>query len=236
MKKTIQTARYLFTGFARSTAIGFLVILGNLAMVDLIYQLTDRNNPTHVVVSLTTPFEFTGGVFVFIISLVLYIPNFKVALANGISRKTFFLANLPMEVMVAATLSILNLVTASVHYHYWPVNFISQLFFPQMGWADLLFLQFTLFFLMILLGGVITLAYYRSAVPAKRAISLAPFILYGLVRVINAQSGGATYTAIGKFLHNSLATPISASFSFMVCSIILGCISYLLLRRAPLKD
>jgi hypothetical protein len=236
MKKTLPTFRYLFKAFLGLTLIGFLITLGNVAFVDLVFYLTDRAYGAHQVVPLVGPFEVTDGIFVFIISLILFIPHFKVAMANGVSRKTFLLANLPAAAIVAAALSIFNLIVVLIHRLFWPINFISELIYPQTGWAGLLILQFGLYLLLIMTGWFITLAYYRSSVPVKWAISLSPFVLYGLLKVADAHSGGAISTSIGDYFWRSMWGPDRAAVSWLAYAAILCGLVYLLLRRAPLKD
>jgi hypothetical protein len=236
MKKTFQTARYLFKSFAWVTISGFFAVLVNVAITDLVYHLTSRNIAPPPMVSLTTPFEVVDIVFALLIGLVLLITHFKVALANGISRKTFLLANLPLALMAAAALVIFNLIVVQIHGLFWPLNFISNLFYPHASLAGLLFLQFTLYFLLIVAGWFIALAYYRSSVPIQWAISLAPFVLYGLIRVANAFSAGAIFTSLGNFLRMTTSGPYKAAFSCLAYSAILYGLVYLLIRRAPLKD
>ncbi len=236
MKKTFQTLRHLSKGFARMTVIGFLSILVSVAITDLIFHLTDQYNQAHQVVALTVPFEVTAGVFALLIGLILLIANFKIGLANGISRKTFLLANLPAAVMVAVAFSIFNLLVVLAHGLFWPIIFISDLLYPHTSWIGLLILQFALYFLLIVVGWFITLAYYRSSVPVKWAISLAPIGLYALLRVANARSGGATFTSIGEYLRMSMSSPYRAGVSLLAYSAILCILVYLLIRRAPLKD
>jgi hypothetical protein len=236
MTKTLPTFRYLFKAFSRQTLIGFLISLGNLAIVDLVFFLTDRAYGAHQVIPLAVPFEMADGIFVFIISLVLFVSHFKVALANGVSRKTFLLANLPAAILVAAALSIFNLIVVQVHNLFWPVFFYSEVFYPQTHWAGLLILQFGLYLLLIGSGWFITLAYYRSSTPVKWAISLAPFVLAGLMSVVNAWARGVIFTSIGQYFRWSTVDPYRAAASWLIYAAILGGLVYLLLRRAPLKD
>jgi len=236
MEKTLQTLRYLSKGFAKMTVIGFFSILGGVAITDLVYHLTDSAyNTVHKVVSLTMPFEFIAGIFALLTGLLLFISNFKVALANGIARKTFLLANLPAAGMVAAALAIFNLIVVMVHGLFWPINSISEMFYPFTSWAGILILQFALYFLLIVSGWFITLAYYRSSTPGKWAISLTPFVLFGLLKVANARSGGAIFEAIREYQHESMRME-RAPLTFLVYSAILCGLIYLLIRRAPLKD
>jgi hypothetical protein len=236
MKKTLQTFRYLFKGLARATVIGFLTILSIVAATDLIFYFTIQYNPIQQVVSLTVPFEAANSVFALLIGLVLFITNFKVALANGISRKTFFLANLPAAAMAAAAFSIFNLVVMIVHNLFWPINFISELAYPHINWVGLLVLQFALYLLMTIAGWFISLAYYRSSVPVRWAISLAPLMLYVLLQVINARSDGATLTLIEEYQRLSTSGPFITTIVWMIYSAILGGLVYLLIRRTPLRD
>ena len=236
MTRTLPAFRYLFKAFSRLTLIGFLISLGNLAIVDLVFHLTARAYGAHQVVPLTAPFEMADGIFVFIVGLILFIPHFKVALANGVSRKTFLLANLPAAILLAAVLSIFNLIVVQVHNLFWPIIFVSELYFPQIHWAGLLILQFGLYLLLIVSGWFITLAYYRSSAPVKWTISLAPFVLYGLLKVVNAWMGEVIFTSVREYIRWSMIDPSHVAVPCMAYAAILCGLVYLLLRRAPLKD
>ena len=236
MKKTLQTFRYLFRSYVWMTCIGFLSILGGAAITDLVFQLTNRHNAVQQVVTLSAPFEITAGIFAFLTGLLLFIANFKVALANGISRKTFLLANFPIAVIAAVALSIFNMAALMVHGLFWPIELISSLIYPHTAWGGSLLLQFALFLLLIVVGWTITLTYYRCNVPTKWIVSLAPLMLIILVQQVNAQSGGAVKRAIGDYLHMSMGTPYMAALFMLAYSVILYGLIYLLIRRAPLKD
>lgn len=235
MKKTLPTLRYLSRGFAGLTAIGFLSIVGSIAITDLIYYLTDRYNSVHTSVTLTAPLEFTAGMFALLTGLLLFIANFKVMLANGISRKTFLLANILAAVGAAAALSIFNFVVVLATGLFQPVILISHLIYPYSGWAGLLILQFALYFWLIVLGWFITLAYYRSSKPVQWALSLAPFVLFFLLQQDNSR-GGAITNPIREFLSVSMLTPFRATTSMLAYAAILCGLVYLLIRRAPLKN
>jgi hypothetical protein len=97
-------------------------------------------------------------------------------------------------------------------------------------------LEFALYFILILLGWFIALSYYRSSVPAKWAISLAPFVLFGLSRVVNAVSPGIIFELLATIRREYLVTAWSAAGSILAFSVILAGLVYLLIRRAPLKD
>lgn len=235
MNKTLPTFRYLTKSLSVLLVSGFLITLGTVAVVDLVFYLTDRASTNHQVVSLTVPFEFVTGIFALLIGVVLFITNFKVALANGVSRKTFLLANLPTAGIAAGVFSVFVIAVIKLHGSVWLINSISELFYPNMDLLWFLVFQFTLYFLLIMIGRFISLAYYRSSIPAKWTISLAPFVLFGLLEIANARAGGAIFAAFRDYLHWSL-WPTRVATSLLAYSAILFGLTFLLMRRTPLKD
>jgi hypothetical protein len=165
MEKILQTMRYLSTGFILMLAIGFGSLLGNVLFTNLIFYVTDRDNIGRAAGPLTVPLEMTASVFALLIGLLLLRTNFKVVIANGISRRTFLFANLPVALLAAAALALFNGMVVLVHGFFWPAVLFIQLIYPQVGWAGLLLVQFGLYFMLIAAGWVITLAYYRASVP-----------------------------------------------------------------------
>ena len=236
MNKTLQTLRYLLKGFSGLTIIAFLSILGNVAVTDLVFYLTDRRNPVHQVVTLTAPLEVTAGIFALITGMILFLINFKVALANGVSRKTFLLANLFAACLMSAALAIYIMIVLLVHRLFWPLILVSHLAYPGISLAGLLLVQFAQYFLLTVVGWFITLAYYRGSVAVRWAISLAPFILLGLYLAADAQTSGAISAAFKTFWDFTLrSTPGMATISLLVYAASLVGLVYLLFRRAPLK-
>jgi hypothetical protein len=236
MNKTLQTLRYLSRGFTWLTGICFLSLLGNVAVTDVVFDLTDRYNSVHPPVTLTAPLEITAGIFALIIGLVLFLINFKVTLANGITRKTYLLANLPAAGIVAAVLAVINLSIVGVHGLFRPVILSISLVYPQAGWAGLLVWQFALYFLLIVAGWLISLTYYRSNTLLKWIVSLAPVILFSLLKIANALSAGAVFHAIAEYQRISMATAGRAALTMLAYAILFCGIVYLLIRRAPLKN
>ncbi|HMN63174.1 MAG TPA: hypothetical protein PJ988_22600, partial [Anaerolinea sp.] len=163
MNKTLPTFRYLMKSITTAMMIEVVVILGNVAVTDLVFFLTNKYSLTNEDLSLTVPFEFVTGNFALLLGMVLFISDFKVVLANGVSRKTYWLATLLSAGTAAAAFSMFNLLVMIVHGLFWPIVFITELFYPQIGWAGLFIFQFILYFLLIMLGRLVALAYYRSS-------------------------------------------------------------------------
>jgi hypothetical protein len=237
MEKLLQTMRFLSTGFALMLAIGFGSLLGNVLFTNLIFHITDRANIGRAAGPLTVPLEMTTSVFALLIGLLLFLSNFKVAIANGISRRTFLIANLPVALLAAAVLALINGIVLLVHELFWPAVSISHLLYQQPSSAGLLLVQYGLYFLLIAAGWVISLGYYRASVPVRWVISLAPFVLIALLRVINFETGGAVtfFFRYSLGLVGSQPNPYQgAAFLFVYAAILFGA-TYVLIRRAPLK-
>ena len=235
MNKTLQTIQYLVKSFSGGILFGCLIILSTIAVTDLVYFLTDRYNTVHPVVSLTVPFEATTGIFALFFGLALFIADFKVTLANGISRKTFLLSNLPTAAIAAAAFAVFTLAAVKVHGLFWPIRTLIEQMYPFIPWAWAVVFQFALYFLLVIGGWFITLAFYRSSKLGKWALSLAPFVLVAALSVADARSRGAVFAAIGDYLRLSMRGDI-APFTLLAYSAILCGLVYLLLRRVPLKD
>ena len=62
----------------------------------------------------------------------------EVALANGVSRKTFLLANLFAACLMSAALAIYIMIVLLVHRLFWPLILVSHLAYPGISLAGLL--------------------------------------------------------------------------------------------------
>ena len=236
MKTIRPTFQYLLHGFAFMSIIAFISILMNVAITNLIYHLTARYQGNNAAAELTVPVEVTAGVFALVIGMILFLINFKVALANGVSRKSFLLANLPAAALLAAALALFNIIVLAVHRLFWPAVMPTQLTFPAINLPGLLALQTALYLLLVFAGWFISLAYYRSTNAGRWAISLAPVALYALFRVLNAQMGGGLGLALREYwLVTMRSTPLAAVLTLLAYAAALYGLVYLLLRRAPVR-
>jgi hypothetical protein len=235
--KLFVTFTYLLKGFMNLTLMAFLCILANLALTMLIYRLTDQSGRTLSMVMLTAPVDVTAGLFALLAGLLMLLANFRVALANGVSRKTFLLANLPAAVTMAAGLALINQALLLVFEPYQPFIMVTHLIYPTSGWIGILLVQVAQYFSLIAAGWLIVLAYYRGSVLARWIISVTPFALLGLYRVVDVSTGGKFAALFGEFwLLTMRSTTIMATITMVVYSGVLVVLVYLLIRRAPIKN
>ncbi len=238
MQKIKQTINYLVSEFGGMAAIALCCILLCVAATNLVYHLTlSMVPPKETKDTLTIPVEFTAAFFALMTGMALFLVNIRVALANGISRKTYLLANLPAAALMAGGLAVFNEVTIWVHNWFWPAVMVLQVTNPQLGPLGLWFAQFAQFFLFIVVGWLIRMAYYRSGTLMKWAISLAPVILIFALFNADARTNGAVF----EFIHDVIIllhgdhNPYQSSLMLLVYAAISTGLVYLLLRRAPLK-
>lgn len=235
MKKLRQTLRYLNKSFSIGIIFQFPIILSTVAITDLVYFFTSRYTTVHQVVSLTVPFEFNTGIIALLFGMGLLISTFKVTLANGISRKTFLLANLPAAVIVSAIFSIFNLLVIKIHGLFWPINAISDLIFHNIRWPGFLLFQFALYLMLIMVGWFISLVSYRSGKVGKWALVGGPFAIYGILKILDASTAGLVFKTIHDYFvwHFDFprVVPLLLAYSAINYALV-----YLLIRRAPLKQ
>ncbi len=247
MGKTLQTFRYLLKSLTPLAIVEILTLLAGVVVTHLIFYFTAgelyesfREKAT----PLTMPSEFIASLFALMIGFVFFTTHFKVILANGISRKTFWRANLLVALILAAGFAACSLALTELHRLVWPqAILISELVYPFAGRVWIWLLQSAGYLLLTLVGYFSALALYRSSPAGKWAIVLSPFALYALLKVVNARSRGVVMEAIGEYLKLSMGLETGgepqvwvAVLSLSIYALVLCGLLYLLLRRAPLKN
>lgn len=240
MNLTYKTFRYLTRGYTVMTLIAFACILACVAVTDLVFHLTD---PYDGVISqpfntpLTVPTEVTAWLFALVAAIALFVTNFKVMLANGVSRKTYLLASLPAAAAFSLALALINQIVNAIHGIWWPLVLIAENIFRGIGWFSLLLVQVSQYLMVVILGWCIILAFYRANRPVRWALALSVPVLLSLYWVVNLQTRGALGYAIEDVWRAAMrSTPGAAILTMLACAALLYGVVYLLLRRAPLKD
>ncbi|MBA4384760.1 MAG: hypothetical protein C0410_08490 [Anaerolinea sp.] len=212
-------------------------MLGTVALADFVFYRTGGFTPGRQVVPVTMPFELTAGVFSFLIGLKYFRSNFRVALANGISRKTFMLANLPVAALIAVIFPVATIVIVQLHSLFWPITSMSNIFsLSSLSWIWQFLFQFTLYFMLIVSGWAITFAYYRSNTLMKWVITLAACFIFFLPMISSEYYYQNIAPAIREFLLWCIYRPERSPLMMLIVSAVLFEFTFLLIHRAPLKD
>jgi len=229
--------QYLTKSLKRVTFFSIFVVLITVIIADYIFYKTGGFDPGRPIETRSMAFELVAGSFAFLIGLKYFRPNFNVALANGISRKTFLLANLPVAALIAVVFPVSNLLMIQIHNVFSPISTMSEMIFPLItGWLWSLLFQFALYFMLLIGGWFITFIYYRSNALLKWIISLIPFVFF-IIPIVDSQF---YYQSIHPVLKNSIMwvfhQPARPPLLMLIFSAILAAFTFLLIYRAPLKD
>jgi hypothetical protein len=177
-----------------------------------------------------------------ILSIVFFIPSFKYALSQGISRKTFFSAGSLTIVSAAAAFAILVTLFYLINLRIANVWMIYEMLYNNQSIPGLVAWEFASLLFLGMLGWCIRMVYYRSSRSTKYIVSIAPFVLAAFLILFNALTGSGMFRMIWEFLETimglsgSSPNPYIGTLSMLAAAVILGGFTFLLLRRAQIND
>jgi len=162
-------------------------------------------------------------------------------MANNVSRKRFYLGNIIAIASLAAFMALIEVILNNVLKAMLPyMSTFEQLYIKDFFLADFAW-SFGLYMLLASLGWIITMIYYRSNKLMKTVVSLVPVFVIVLGAIINNLVDGAITRALGRFFSAALGFSYGKNAYIAFLSFIIGtlgvlALSFLLIRRMPLKD
>jgi hypothetical protein len=202
--------------------------------------------------------EMSSVIFIFVLGLNSFKSSFHFGLANGVSRRTQFVSFAAAAATLGAFMAVIDIIienVISVIFSPSPLylsfygarystlftnglTFINhiQILFEQFLWSTFLYAM------LAMLGFCITLIYYRSNLIVKYVVSTLPFlILLVLVPYVDKATNGAFIQWVGNFIARSMGfgqsiNPYIALFSFLIGFGFFALCSYLLMRRAVIRQ
>lgn len=209
----------------------------------------------NILISVTVTYLFPGSgvsagssdliavIWIFVLGLSAFTPSFKFMLANAVSRKSLFWANiLSMAIVSTGWAVAVTLVLSFISRMNIKIIVLYTLLFKDNSAAGAFVWFIGVFFLLIVLGWFINMVYYRSSKLMAYAISFVPFILLGLLTIINQTTDGKLFDSIIKFIvtamgfSGSIPNPYIGSFSMLLFTVIICAFNYLLIRKAQIKE
>jgi hypothetical protein len=239
MERYQKTTRYLVGSTGVMLLIGFIAILGNVLINDVVYYFNHRGGLGMTRISNET--EGTAAVMLLLMGLIFFTSQFKAILANGVSRKTLFWGMVSAFVINSAVFALFISLVTLAHLPFVSMILASQTAYAGSGLLDVTVFQFSLYFMLAILGWMVHLAYYRSNIAMRWVISLAPFVLIALLITWNSQSSGAVAQGLGDLFTSLMGfsgatpNPYIAALSLLFMAAVLCGVNYLLLKRAELK-
>lgn len=176
-------------------------------------------------------------IFLLIVGLASFAENLRLALANGVSRRTHFLSFLLFALVASVVTALLSILFDAIPGFFGVSGASSQF----SGSFFVLLLFFAMVYLCIAaLGYFIAGAYYRMNNPARVAVSIgvpAGLIIF-FVNALSFHAGAPLYSvgyallAFGDWMTQTT----NASLFFALAAVLFLFLGWLLTRRAPIKE
>ena len=237
MNRILAVSKYLIKDMSKAMLVFYAVIITLSTIMVGSFVAINNNSSGNVSFG---GFGFSAVIFLFIAAMNSFKVNFKFMLANNVTRKSFFAAALLGLGGMAAVMSLLDFISDRILKTMIPYVGLFEGLYKNNSLAANLLWTFALLLFAACWGWLITILYYWCSKLMKTVISILPVLIVILLGILNERVGGAISTAVVRFLTVSLGfvdyNAYIAVLSFMIGSLILGGLSYLLIRRMPIKD
>lgn len=178
----------------------------------------------------------------FILGVSAFTPSFRYLLSQGISRKRFIISSGVSLILVSVILAILVMIyyAISLRAFYSPgILTIFEGMYHSQNLLSFVVWEFAAILMLVVLGWLTRLIYYKSGPIARASFVLSPVVLWIAITSINSMTNGELIYSLGRFLRTILGfstatiypNPYIASLSFLVIVLIVYGLVFLLTRR-----
>lgn len=180
-------------------------------------------------------------IFLFISALNSFKINYKFMQSFNISRKKFFMGSIIALITLALFMSVIDVTFNNVFKSVTNYKGVFEQTYGSNFFIDDFFWSLALFIFVASLGWFITLLYYRCNKLMKTVISIAPVLVIILISIIDGIANISIWGSIVQFLGRVLGftngyNSYTAVITFIVSAMLCFGLSYLLIRRATIKD
>ncbi len=249
-----KVVKYQIIDNRRAILIFYLVVVCVIAMFSVSIFRSDLGGSVRI-----GGFEMAAVVFLFIAGLNSFRETFRMMIQNGVSRRSTFKGFLITTVILSASMSLINLIIlwmmkafevpdnaefefSGLFEQMYAQRYVGNSSNIQEMVEGLLFL-ICITAAAMMLGYFITIMYYRLNKAGKVAVSVGvpAIMIIGLPVFDAAVTGGQIQVALGRLFlfaggflngHN----PYYGIVSSLICFALLAALSWLLMRRAVIKD
>lgn len=239
-----------------STLTFCLVILAILACIPIYNGFSSMFQVQSDTTIQVTGIDMAPAIFLFVCGLNAFKDNFYMALQNGISRKSLFINRiyvvLTLSVVMALFDQIIMVLGKTVDSLSESINYsgvMEMLYGSQFGTQSGGFLKYfesflfltTLFIAFLSLGYLITVIFYRMNKKQKISYVVGFYVVaFVILPIIDMLMAGQLSIILLKFLDMtmgiSVQNPFIGMFSLIVFSIILSGLTWILIRKAGVKN
>lgn len=241
--KSKQGAQYYLYDQSRAVGIYFVVVLLVLIAALIISHATGARVTTGGL-------EMGGFIFLFVLGLNAYKPQLRLFVQSGLSRRTLWLSFLLCAAAVSVVMTVMHVLFVLIFGQSLRVTLfftnLYEMLSTDAARVSLIGVLWTLLanLSLMTLGFCISTAYYRMAKPVKVLVSVGvPVLLFVVMPIAELlfdwfEGFSAIWKAYAWAMGLGFGTthPLRAAGSMAVFSAVMAGLSYLLLRRAPLRE
>lgn len=245
--KTLKIAKYQLEDTRKALLIYYAIII-TISIVITISAMHFLKQQPYSQISINGV-DFASIIFIFIAGLNSFKPSYKFMQANNISRKSFFKGHIVSIFPIAAAIAAIDIVINHINNLF----VVNNSFFTQMYAKPVSFQRsspgilanfiwsFAALALSAIIGWCISLVYYRCNKIQKTILSLSPVFIVIIVIYLNSLTYGKFGSTIADFFalawgFKNNYNPYIAALSMSVGFVIFTFLSYLLIRKVPVKE
>lgn len=237
--KLKKVSKYMLSEMKNSILIFYLVIL----FITIFFSVSASDGNTSF-----NGMEMASSIFLFVLGLNSFKTNYLFLLSNGIPRRTQFRGFFLAAISVAAGIAVINRIFEALFTRVINYNNMFDMIYKQVTQSPVnstisILWSITVSMFAITLGYFITLAYYRMAKTLKIIISIGvpafffvilPYFAFKWSSIETINRVESTIRTL--FGVNGEYRPMNAVVTFLVLTVVLSALSYLLIRKAPVKE
>lgn len=193
--------------------------------------------------------EFASAIFLFVLGLNSFTEDFKMFMHNGISRKTMFISQVASTLVTCSIMAlidtVLSLISKSISVvtdGIYTAGMLEMMYGIRINIIGSFIISFLLCFFMyislIAAGYLITTLYYRMNKTQKIIVSIGvPALLFVILPVVDTLLlKGVLFSGFAKITAASFINPFMCMLSCFIIFGIFTALSWLLVRKAVVKD
>lgn len=244
--KSLVIAKYQTKGSLQAMGIFYLAFILFNVLFTAIAMLEDRNiNGSFM------GFEMSTNIFIFVMGLNAFKSVFRFGLANGISRKSIFMGTMITMGLLSVFMTLITSIitplsskainNTSIFYALYGERYGADAFTLVSILENIVWQLATVIFV-YLIGYFITVLYYRLNTIMKVVVSVGvPVSLFYLIPILlmlfpELKVGEKLFNLVKLLSGSTTNNPWIAVLTLLCASIVVGIITYLMIRRSVVKE
>ena len=243
--------KYKLKDNLRSIIVYYFVILCVICLIAVSVIVPDSNAKSNII-----GMEMATVIFLFVVGLNSFKENFLMLLQNGSSRKTIFTSGVLSMFIISTGMAIIDfIILAVIKLAAGNIKSLKVMGLFEMNYSrhvenigsfqahtESLIFQILMYLAFVLVGYFITIAYYRMNKAAKTAVSIGvPVGLFFILPLIDETlMKGRVSDWINDLFNYAFGlhsqNPCHAMVTFLLLSVVFAALSWLLMRRAVVKN